>query len=363
MARNESSSREAESQEQAFDLDKAFNNTKFLEFLGKYPDSDTFDTSEANIKEVETRFKAFERTENVSRGMKHLYKEKVSREIGVNLDDKELAGVDTYIESESINNPAEIERMSNELGEYNTLQQEIPQKERELMELGGREELDKIRDALKKVKDTKGFKKNLPLLGKFFRSKGENEARKKLKDEYGMKIGEVEGQMSKIDSFKEAEKRFEELKGKFLVDVAPSTEIINTARDKAQKALREMAKPDKGLKDLEKAQTYYEKLKNTDTVNYLEGIEESKFQSELDTAIDGKVYDEVKNAVEKCNLGPSPLNNMERALQTFLARTEVGSKKQQDAKDFVRKTIRDLEPTLTDKSKKMILKRILVKFT
>lgn len=104
-----------------FSLDNALNTPGFADHLAKYRDAEKLEFDDANAEEIEQRYNTFRFFGETSKRMKQLYKETILNETGIQLEDAELAPIDTYLENRAIEAPKEIKMMLDQVREFSEL--------------------------------------------------------------------------------------------------------------------------------------------------------------------------------------------------------------------------------------------------
>lgn len=382
--------------EKKFSIDSALHNEEFLDFLAKYDESKQLEMTDENEAELAQRFEVFEHKNELTKDLKGLYRNEIAEDTGLKLEDEDLAAVEEEIEKTALENPEEIERLIDQHKEFQEGPERIARKEKELKELGGREELagkasglETREEVLEAAKKTLGFfnVKNSPLVGRWFQQPAERAARKRTKEEYGValkpknveqelgKIAEelekTKGVISTIDTAQTEKERLEgeyaKVRKMFLQDFEPVKAIAAVAKERVHSKLLAFAQGE-DLKTLEAGQVYLDKLKNAKDVmgiEYLEGLKikegekEAEFQEQLDKMIDAQLYSDMEGAVEKLLLKKTSFSQMEKTLAAFLAKEKkIGSREGDRAKEALRKIFGDLVAREKDTKKKILLKRI-----
>lgn len=360
-----------------FNLREALNARGFAEFLARYEDREDLDFSDAEV--IKERFEAFKTQSEVARGLKQVYREGVMRDTGIRLEDKELAAVEDFVAREAIADPEAVGRLAGEIRDYAALPQDIAKKEQELAKLGRREALQEKARTLKTVAETQGVlnKKNLPLIGRLLRSSQEQEARRRLEEEYKVDFKNVDAELGRtldtLDTLEEADNAKKELKRGYELlrstlfqDLEPAQAIAALAREKAQRKLEELMDEKKGLKDLEKAQEYFAQLQRVEAqgIDYLEGYDIEATQEELDQLVDARLLGDLKEVVEKTSLASTPYDGLRRMLEGFLKKETLGSSKGAEAKERVLDALRLVgQQQAVPVERRLLLRALLVELS
>ena len=363
----------------AFNVDKALNNKKFLEFLTKYDDAEDLNLDEEasteDIEAIKVRYEAFESMSSLSRSLKGLYKGEIADKLGVKLGDKEVEDVDAYLETLVLEDPEQIADLTAEFERQAQLRVDTVARQQELRtikrELGAYAENE---NELELAAKTAGFfnKKNAFVFGWFFRTKAENQARKAMIEEYGslkeakQHFDQMIELQASVEEVEEAMARFKEEADNGRLWVLENLEVteglVNKAKEQAQEDLKKLAEGT-DLKDLDKAVEIFDRLAAGDSdsfENLTEGLE-ADFGSKLDQAVHEKVSAEMIQAVN--GLPDSlALSSLEKVLKKFIDRESVGLDKGDDAKEFIRSTLEGIiyTPGLSS-AKTILLKRLHVK--
>lgn len=374
-----------ENQRQEFDLEQALNNEGFLKFLAQSPDSESLLEGEEHEAEIAKRFEAFQIKGEAALELKNIYAEKIYQDCGISLSEKDTASVEAYIEKEAVEHPERIRGLLEEARRFRELPDQITEARNELQgiireereEFSDKDNLRQIWDNLVTAEETQGVfnKKNLPILGRFFRSPEESEARRKVVEEYGMELRDVSDELDRLEERFDALEELVKLKKLlnedytharelFLKGVEPAEDVAKKARKKAQARLRDLADPTKSLGGLEEAQDYFEQLAGKEgeiDVDYLRGINREDFQKELDKTLEARIAQDIRDAVEKVSLGGTPLAQLEQALGEYTEKQKLGSKGSAEVIEFLRTTLGDIAEETQEKEKKILLKYLLIR--
>ena len=316
----------------------------FASFLAQGPD---MDLEGMTVREVESHFKAFESASEISKELRNLYKNEISRDTGIVLSEEEMGSVDDFIASLSFEDPKRLASLKEQLELYVELPKRIGKKEKELAELCGMETLETVRK-------TQGWnRKDIPALGWFFRSGEENKARKTVREEMGLKLGNVKDAME-----------FMNLREELFQNLGPAKELAQIAGKRARERFEAMFNAEGNLEEMEKAQAYFDKLGGSGEfgMQYMEEEDREVDQEELDEAIDMRIVRDIDAALDAMTPRSSkPLTALESVLKKFVDKEAVGSKKRDTAKNFVRNIIRDRMGRESDKAKKILLQGWFIK--
>ncbi len=145
-----------------FDVSEALNNKDFLEFLTKYGDAESFDSSEANTQEIEKRFQSFESKNASAAALKAFYKKEVIEKTIIGGEAKGWEKpVDEYIEKVAIENPELMTLIHETLYKKQEAEKEIESRTLEIKDIlrliAGKESLEimkfSLKDALERSAD------------------------------------------------------------------------------------------------------------------------------------------------------------------------------------------------------------------
>lgn len=119
---------------------------------------------------------------------------------------------------------------------------------------------------------------------------------------------------------------------------------------------------------LDTARSFFDKLEGSEydketSIDYYDDHADFETRKQaVDSRVEVAVRKEIKNAVD--GLASKTLKEMQRVLGKFFEKNQIGSKRGQEARDFVLNYLKvDLLPAIsTDKAKTMLIKTILVKY-
>jgi hypothetical protein len=346
-----------------FNIDEALNTKGFADFLDKF--GDDLEPDEANAKEIEKRFRAFENVAIAAKEVKSLFRDEILSESGVKLDDAELACIDAHLMDLAVTYPDSLDFYLNSVEEYHESKERCSQMKIEMEKLGGIPEIQKELNLMNKV-SSMGFLQRR--FGLKIKSEDEKRMRDYVADRYGVSKKTIKERADSMADaavdYRDAEKEFGKMKRIFFENFAPADAISDMARQKAQQKLRELADPTKDLKDLDKAQQMFDKFSDDEaslSIDYLHGLDQSQYQATIDGIIEYKIVAQIRDAIAATDVaGSGALSKLERALSEYIERQTVGSKKASDAKDFISNTLSSFMVRETG-AKKVLLKRLIVK--
>jgi hypothetical protein len=419
-ARMEQENIEAEDQE--FDLDRALNTKGFLEFLGKHPDAESFDME--NAEAVQEKFETFESIPELSSQLKEVYSQKIETDLGIKLDKTDLAALDAHLEDLAVTNPEQLEELGQQLNNFvgfpadiNALVGEFRE---QLGEYGSRDEMAERLEMLKgdkknldNVKDVVGFGGKAKFVFRYFANKFDSvvlgkdaseeyknsikedrediaavgESLHAMEEKFGnlnkkgvvgileeteAEIAQLEAALGAIDEVVAAEKfareQYFEAREKLLGGISDVAGITAAVQAKVDKQFEAMMKKG-GMASFEKLQERLSELQDS-----AEGSETgldpfSKNPEELQAFIDERLEGEATAMIEKAlkgaSLGNNALTKLEKALEPLLEKESLGSKDEEETKEFIRTTLEEVADGLgdkpEDKAKKIMIARILAK--
>lgn len=366
---------EAASNQKQFE--SALNDTKFMDEMETHPNLDIADLDPSNPDDVEKLLGVYESYKvkaKTSADLKALYRKQIKEDIGIDIPAADMDFVDTYLNQEFLDNPEAIAELAEQVAEFNASQKEIDAQERVLRNLGGDlEALKEKEEAMAEAQATSGFMKTL------WNPKRAKEAKAGL-DKHGVKVGQLEKELdkirTKIDKGETATEQLEALREEFaetrkrvLKELGPIAELTAMARTKAQERMDALTDP--AIEDstrLDTARSFFDKLEGSEydketSIDYYDDHADFETRKQaVDSRVEVAVRKEIKNAVD--GLASKTLKEMQRVLGKFFEKNQIGSKRGQEARDFVLNYLKvDLLPAIsTDKAKTMLIKTILVKY-
>ncbi len=361
-------------------IDEMLNNRKFLEALNANdPDAEV---AEDNI-ELQEKYEAFGKAQEVSNEIIGIYKDKILKDIGIKMDKTEFQAIETYINNQVFENPKEIETFASQVKEYQEAPERIAQKEQEIAELTGGKDLEdtlkdlreqrmQMMDEKNRLEISKGAKetaledKNKKIFIKRWFTGGSNKTRKK-------EISSLEGDIAgvnfsseklgeQIKNLEDANKlrgeiknKADEAREKLFSNFEPMEEIAAKAREKvAEKFTTLFSEGSSGnLSRANEAQNFLDRMKDVNTeeewTDYLDNMDTDLSQEQLDGVIEKLVSAEFEKAVDNLKIGERPLEKMENVLKPLLNKTKIGSKDREGVKDFMVKTLSDIAKNFSRK--------------
>lgn len=368
----------------AFDIDRALNTSRFAEFLGKFRDHSSLDFSD-NSPDAETikeRFEAFTLQEKVAKEYKKLYSDIINRDIGVRLPETEFSCIDDFFETQAVENPGSISEFHEEIQEFQRLPQDIAFAEKTLRDLGGSDniktERDAIDDKLRKAQDERDDEEGKDVEGKRRGRKQRREAKAARLASIQQEIDRLQSKSisytEKIESLDAANKAKEdigrqadELRLKIFEDFAPAKEILEKAKAAASKKYEDMSNKASASSDLklyEQQQAYFDKVTGAkELFDYTEDWNLFEKQGLLDERIQWIINLDIIAAIREFQLGgSSPLASLEQKLDSYLKKEQIGSRKGEDAREFILQTLQERAQAESEPAKLILLNRIIAKF-
>lgn len=398
----------------SFNVDEALNTKGFAEFLAKHPDArNSIDM--ANEKDLESKFETFSMLGIVKKEMKDLYKNQIQEELGIKLDNSDLASIDDEIEKRAIENPEKVEALHEQLKGAKELTQQIKDLEEALAVIGDisqhpirlenlkgqKESLDAVKGATGPLAKARLWAKvgawtavgAFDQTGAAFTNVLANESKikslKNLEAAHGKidkakiesiskpvedKISEIETTLATAQNLQETKAKavesLGELRKELLGEFSGFAEVVSIIQAKAKKMLEDMAKQGtiSGFDNAQKTYEKFQKVANeSDTkINPLEGMDEEEFQKMVDEGIKRAVEGEIIEAVDKAETkGNNPFSKLEKSLEGYINKQKIGSMEADEARQFVIESLEKskeyLENTVQDNAKFLMINRILIK--
>lgn len=326
-----------------FAYEKVFNDEKFLEFLGRYPDArqvaENIDP-ELHQKEIEKRHKVYEAQVVFGQASLNFYKKEAAEALGLPLSEELSKVFLKNIEEEAIKDPGFLLEKANELVEYERLKRDKGEWERHIREMGGAENqveaLNKLaakEETLKKEKLTKKLSvgawrflnpENNPLFGPLWwvfnkrMTAEEKEWRKNIqkvpKGQRSEVFRKIDKEIEEMAKFKKEIVRFDELKEGLFDNFEPVKDVFEVLKKKTLHRLHEMIQAKKtgiaGMKNLEDAQRYLEKMKQGREVLGLQDFRPEVFQTDIDKRLELLVEEMIGRHIQKFKISSKPLESL-----------------------------------------------------
>jgi hypothetical protein len=376
---------ETKEKKPAFDIDKALNNHRFVDFIAHHPDSESLPMDETSGPELERLFTTFESKEIVGKKMKELFRDEIRKNLGVELGAADLQSIDTYLESQAIEDPELMRELLVKVQEYPKMSERIKDKERVLATAAGRGNLDDKKILLDWAADFKGgmgktraILTHIPLIKGFALGKEGRDIKDRLASEYKLKLSQVPKEITKIEdaeralqTVREEARRMREL---VFNDSEQVQAIFEMARKKAMDLMVDisagLSRSTATIADVKKAEQFFKKISETAAEDIFDptgdiGQSRELLRNSFDTVLENNVRDDIMEAVRKpLRAGSAPLTALDRNLKSILSKQEIGSKKGDEAKTFIRETLEEARQQLGsgETAKKILLRRILAQF-
>jgi hypothetical protein len=372
---------EEEQKEGDFDVGKALEHPGFFDFLNKYSGTNIEQLDKA---ETQKMFEAFE----VSSAVKDFYKETIKKDIGIEIEDKEIqASLESYfVNSKDI--PQYAENIKSYVKEYHELPKRIAKKEEELNKLGGRErlkaeeesfratqekignlgvevgKLTRMKEMSESMSGIKGFfnLKGNPLTRWIFLTEKEKpeaaEARKRTVSSWQNEIKTIERAVGNLSAearksadrasvlaaldraSEQLKENMDALKNLFFGGYFdPARDILALSQKKLKERLNDLASPKKGIKKLEAGLEFLEAVGKKE-VEYLGKEEIGKFRTGFDKLIERKTSQNIRRGLGELRWGEAEfLGNFEKQIKKFFSVEKLGTKDKKNATDFIRKRL------------------------
>jgi hypothetical protein len=374
-----------------FDSAEAFNTKGFAEFLAQHDDAESFDLDDADA--IEARYKTYKNKEKAADGMvKFISTELKDQGLGIKFDDPELIGhIKEQMHSMALENPEKMGEIFEAVTEFDRLGKEIAQVEAKISELGEKgkieetlAELEKKEGVLDKASDEVSWDSRFVTnLYAFFGSEdgiARKGARVATQQEYGIKldteaisselyetrqrIADMKKAITSLDQLEAfsvgAKERNAELEGILGAAFGANEAIHKMAREKVDKKLGELmkSKPDE-------AQKFLDTLRSVNgegalAIDYFDVKgKEKDLQQRIDARIEQQILLDMQSVIEKTPLGDKSYDKLTKSLKAFVDRQEVGSKKGDDARRFVLKSLEEVAQQVAPKDK---ARSLLVRF-
>lgn len=365
--------------EEKFELKEAIQDKDFFNFLAEYAPENIEALDAAEIEKFQEAYKA-------SKEIKNFYKDIIEKDTGVKLEDKDFRTLEVYFVNQIYTNPAELKQARQFLREFYTLPEIIAGKEKQFADLGGQEaielakarvyssgllldrknmlieQLEKKRELSKDVHGFRGFilLNNWPILGKFFRTKEEEEAYQKTTEEWRKEINALNSEIKSLTEEKEkyqeiqkeatkldeelatAKDKAEALTHSFLQGgFEPAKNIFDITKEKLKQRIAVVADPNRAsIKDLEKGLEEVQKLSTTEIVKFTD-TELKGFEKQINDALEYKVSSEIVEKLEKMPISKiGPLRAVDELVSQYFKKEKIGSKtKRQEIEELVKKAL------------------------
>lgn len=354
--------------EEEFDLDEALNEPAFVDFLAKFPDAETMEMVEGNKKIME-RYFTFKDQKQLSKALKGVFVNQINLESGVQMNEGEFDNVDEYIEKMSIEDQGRFEKVLKSKQMFERSIEELQKTQLETKEILGK--LNKS-DLQEKIKDLKYVKSN-----NFIKTLFDKEARDKKKgilEKYEISGSDakeaLEIETKKVETLEKLESLQQVVLKQFVKAqetlLSKELEPLQEARQKVlEKIMSDLAIVDgKNEKaNVEELDKVAEKIRSVEASgNYIPEYEENLEMLKKDLEEMTKKLLERKIEETVLSFTNNKISTLEASLQiTFEKMTGRGLKTPEN-KELVLKKLMDLAEAEKSLPKKLLIKRIIIKF-
>ncbi len=348
-----------ETKEEKFSAKEALETPGFFEFVSRHAPEKV---ESLDQKEMEKLFGVFQATQETAR----FYQEILQEETGLTFDKKELQpALEAHFISKK-ENPAFLRYTVSHIRAYEDLQEQVHQRELEILRLGGEERIKKeleekgkpLWEEKKALEEAKAIKetmvgvqgffniKNSELIGWLFRSEKESLARKESLEYWQEKIDEIRPEAEKyekeeeiLNSLENTRRQVVKLKTDLLGScMGPVKEIMAQTREKIVEKLKGMADPqEKGVKKINEGLELVRKLAASD-LGIMEAEELGEFEEKFDRLIKKKAAQHLKEQISKLRIEEGALGDLEAKINKYLKEGLALSEKER-AKRHVRERL------------------------
>lgn len=367
---------------------KALNTKGFPEYLQKLAKAGKVSDPEALLRteggELDTRFTAYEVVNKTKKDIVNIYKTEIQRDLGIKMDDKDLAGIESFIEQQSIDSPEKMADLNEKIRIFTENKRLVLEKEQEFNTLkaefestqakNNKEIIKTAQDAATEVGKHQGaLDKSIigqmrhanGLRGEVGQS-GFNRFKKIFSTSRGlikMKIKETEAAASKHIETKGAEiaevrARLDALshkKGAVDADFAEVRKALFTTVDEdgafedivqqkvLEKLTADLTNP-KDLKSVDKTSELMRRLqeKGTEGLIYAEDDKLQSMTEMLNTAAEEGAKKEITQAITKTKMDKNgAYDDLVKVLKPFVERSGLGTKGTEETKNFILETLNE----------------------
>jgi hypothetical protein len=354
--------------EEEFDLDEALNEPAFVDFLAKFPDAETMEMVEGNKKIME-RYFAFKDQKQLSKALKGVFVNQINLESGVQMNEGEFDNVDEYIEKMSIEDQGRFEKVLKSKQMFERSIEELQKTQLETKEILGK--LNKS-DLQEKIKDLKYVKSS-----NFIKTLFDKEARDKKKgilEKYEISGSDakeaLEIETKKVETLEKLESLQQVVLKQFVKAqetlLSKELEPLQEARQKVlEKIMSDLAIVDgKNEKaNVEELDKVAEKIRSVEASgNYIPEYEENLEMLKKDLEEMTKKLLERKIEETVLSFTNNKISTLEASLQTTFEKMTGRGLKTPENKELVLKKLMDLAEAEKSLPKKLLIKRIIIKF-
>lgn len=363
-------------------IDEMLNDKGFTEFLGNY--KDRIDLSNENADQIQERYQRFKQVGSTIKEVQNILAQELSNETGVKISGSEIIDARKYLEDMAVNNEGEFERTLETIKDYHRISEQTDQLIEEVSQRF--KDLEQKQGTIDEVKQISGFKRWVRL--GLNERQGQAIANAKalkldvhhpeksdlaLEREGASATRQVEGMLTQQLN------KFDEVRMELMTSLGENTGARKLANDKIAQKLTESIGT--SLSDVDRASSMYSEYSaNEDegelTFKYLEGTEgfdRKEYEKQLNEESESRVTKEIKTAVEQSPLTQGKqFSQLESALDKYTKRETLGTKNQEQTKQFVLGVVHEMysryaiDPKRFQNkdtmSKSFLLQRILIKF-
>ena len=316
------------------DFDKAMDKAGFAEFLAKNGDDKKEMEDQGKMQE---RLQTFESLTVVQKEYKNICKEKLSRELGIKLEDADLKAIDEHVEKLAFTDTERLKELHEKFDKHEKLNGEVSAWK------------SKVANLERGEAKSKGF---WGTIGAFMKNRT-----------YG----------SVLRAFKEnAQNDITDTKAEILTEIHQIDGLHDKILAQVAKQMNEMLGKAATVKDLHKVQERFEFLKNAQegadgiNIDLLSELPEAEFQQKVDDAIEMKAFEEIMAAALGAPLGNGAFSKLEKTLMGYFDTEKFGSKEDDDARKMILKTMEEVSDQylgdgVEGQAKKLMVLRIIQK--
>lgn len=371
-----------ETKDAGTDINKALNDPGFTEFLSKYPNR--IELSDENAEEVNARYERYKQVGSTIKEVQSILAKEFSTEVStdalkISINPSEIDGARGYLEDLAVNNEGEFDKILETIKEYHATSEEA---DKMIAEVQTRLKAHEQKSAtLDKVNDIHWIKR---WSGLGFNEREQQAISDAKKLRMGTRMTNVEADKLNEEGDSVLAKAEVELTGKLedydrvrmelMLSLGENTGALKLAKDKLAGKLNESMGTT--LADVDKASSAYNQiegeLSDQDlTFDYLGSnpdFNKIDYVKKLNEEAESRATEAIKNAVVVSPVMNGQLSRLESTLDPYLKRESLGTKTQDETKEFVLGVVHELfaeyakayqEPDKRNKS--WLLQRILEK--
>jgi hypothetical protein len=354
------------------DREAVLNDAKFMESLDSNPNVDI----DSNTEVLKQAHEAFKTKESTSRDLQELFKNEISRDLGLNFDaaeNKDIAEkINEFLNAEMIDNPERIIKLKEEIVKFTEYQKKIEEQKKILSNLG--ESVDNLWEKQGAIYDVLSSKKFIQGIRSY--SQDYQKSRDTAQAGYGIDLKNIKEEQAKLkeklktgvsakDELQSLQDNFKNLRKSILQDLAPMAALQELAQQKVKTKLEKMTdstKPENlSVKNLEQAKQLFDKLA-VDNFQMESGLDytdpsfnTADFYDSLNEQLESAFLSDAEEAVDKVKGSSLTLKRMSEVLKPLFEKSALGDKKAAEVKQFLVSYLKDdLLPTL-NKSQQILL--------